>query len=169
MATEKFNEEVTQEAEMVDQYLTFSIDEEFFGIDILRVREIKGWGSVREVPNTPDYLKGVINLRGLMVPIIDLRLRFGVGEVEYTPTTVIIVVAIKVNDGEILVGFVVDAVSDVMDIDDDHFRKVPKFGTKIDTRYMAGMAVIDERMIILLDIDQVLQDDELQALEELDV
>jgi purine-binding chemotaxis protein CheW len=159
-------EEKNQADDTLHQYLTFTIENDLYGIDILRVREIKGWGGVREVPNTPDYLKGVINLRGLMVPVVDLRLRFGMEQIEYTPVTVIIVLAVNTDEGEMMVGFVVDAVADVMDVDDQHFRKIPKLGTRIDTRFMKGMAVVDERMVVLLEIDQIMHEEELKDLHE---
>ncbi|THB66010.1 MAG: purine-binding chemotaxis protein CheW [Gammaproteobacteria bacterium] len=153
-------------SEVIDQYLTFVIDEELYGIDILKIREIKGWEGVREVPNTPDFMKGVINLRGTMVPVVDMRLRFGMKEVEYVPTTVVIVVSVELEGKEIIVAFVVDAVSDVMDISQNDFRDVPTFGCKIEARYMSGMAVIDEKTIILLNADEILEEHELDELDK---
>lgn len=151
--------------EVLEQYLTFEIDDEIYGIDILKIREIKGWEGVREVPNTPDFMKGVINLRGIMVPVIDMRLRFGMQQVEYTPTTVVIVVSVMDEEKEILIAFVVDAVSDVMDISTDNYRDIPTFGCKIDARYMSGMAVIDDKTIILLNVDKVMEEREMLVLE----
>lgn len=153
-------------SEVIDQYLTFVIDEELYGIDILKIREIKGWEGVREVPNTPDFMRGVINLRGTMVPVVDMRLRFGMKEVEYVPTTVVIVVSVELEGKEIIVAFVVDAVSDVMDISQNDFRDVPTFGCKIEARYMSGMAVIDEKTIILLNADEILEEHELDELDK---
>ncbi len=152
------------QAKAIDQYLTFEIDKEIYGIDILKIREIRGWGAVREVPNTPDYMKGVINLRGTMIPVVDMRLRFGMKEVEYTPITVVIVVSIVFNNKEILVAFVVDAVSDVIDIGRDDFRAVPTFGCKIEARYMTGMAIVNEKTIILLNTDEVMEEHEFEEL-----
>ncbi len=152
--------------QVLEQYLTFEIDGEVYGIDILKIREIKGWEGVRDVPNTPDFMKGVINLRGIMVPVVDMRLRFGMKQVEYTPTTVVIVVSVMSNDKEILIAFVVDAVSDVMDISDDNYRDIPTFGCKIDARYMTGMAVVEDKTIILLNVDKIMQDEEMDVLRE---
>ncbi len=152
--------------QVLEQYLTFEIDGEVYGIDILKIREIKGWEGVRDVPNTPDFMKGVINLRGIMVPVVDMRLRFGMKQVEYTPTTVVIVVSVMSNEKEILIAFVVDAVSDVMDISDDNYRDIPTFGCKIDARYMTGMAVVEDKTIILLNVDKIMQDEEMDVLRE---
>ncbi len=160
------NAEDVSVEKQIEQYLTFEVDKEIYGIHILKIREIKGWEGVREVPNTPDFMKGVINLRGIMVPVIDMRLRFGMNDVEYTPTTVVIVVSVKVDEEEILIAFVVDAVSDVIDISEDNYRDIPTFGCKIDARYMTGMAVVDDKTIILLDVDNVMQDEELEIIRE---
>ncbi len=159
------SEENVTEQEL-EQFLTFIVDNEIYGIHILKIREIKGWEGVREVPNTPDFMKGVINLRGIMVPVVDMRLRFGMTEVEYTPTTVVIVVSVMVDGDEILIAFVVDAVSDVIDISEENHREIPTFGCKIDARYMTGMAVVEDKTIILLDVDNIMQDDELEIIKE---
>ena len=150
----------------LEQYLTFEVDKEIYGIHILKIREIKGWEGVREVPNTPAFMKGVINLRGIMVPVVDMRLRFGMSEVACTPTTVVIVVSVLVDEEEILIAFVVDAVSDVIDISEENYRDIPTFGCKIDSRYMTGMAVVEDKTIILLNVDKIMQDDELEFIKE---
>lgn len=150
-----------------NQYLTFMLGDEAYGVDILRVQEIRGWNEVRDIPNTPDYVKGVLNLRGTIVPIVDLRLRFQQEEIEYTPTTVIIVLAVEVEDGQRVVGAVVDGVSDVLDAMPEVIKSSPDFGAKINTRFIHGMVVDGERMVILLDTDKLLDPSEMAALEGL--
>ena len=149
------------------QFLSFTLGVEDYGVNILRVQEIRGWEEVREIPNTPDYIKGVLNLRSTVVPIIDLRIRFGLDKVEYLPTTVIIVLSVEKEDGTHVMGVVVDAVSDVLHIDPDDIKDAPNFGAKINTKYMKGMVMVDERMVILLDADKLLDQDELSALENM--
>ena len=139
-----------------DQYLTFMLDGEEYGVDILRVQEIKGWDSVTPIPNTPQYIKGVINLRGTIVPIFDLRERFALEPVPYGPTTVVIVLKVKNDEGTRTMGIVVDAVSEVYNINEDELKASPDFGAAISTDFVQGLATIDEKMIIVLDIDDLL-------------
>lgn len=147
-----------------DQYLTFILADEEYGVDILRVQEIKGWDSATEIPNTPDYIRGVINLRGTIVPVVDMRARFGMEGVEYTATTVVIVLKVFGKDNnERTMGFVVDAVSDVYDITNNELKPPPDFGNIVDTEFIKGMATIDEKMIILLDIDRLVDSDALDS------
>lgn len=159
------NAETSQEIEMnthleinSDQFLTFVLAGEEYGVDILRVQEIKGWNASTEIPNTPEYVQGVINLRGTIVPIIDLRTRFDLGKIEYNKTTVVIVLKVKSNnsDKEKTMGFVVDAVSDVYDITRDQFKEAPDFGGAVSAEFVKGLATIDEKMLILLDIDHLI-------------
>ncbi len=138
-----------------EQYLTFILGVEEYGVDILRVQEIKGWDTATEIPNTPDYIQGVMNLRGIIVPIIDLRKRFDLEKVEYGKTTVVIVLKVKTNDKERTMGFVVDAVSDVYDVSDEQLKPPPDFGCKVGTEFLKGLATINEKMLILLDIDHL--------------
>lgn len=138
-----------------DQFLTFMLAGEEYGIDILRVQEIKGLDSVTEIPNTPTFVLGVINLRGTVIPVIDLRLRFGMDSLEYTHLTVVIVVRVNHNDKEFTLGFVVDTVSDVYNIESEAISIAPDFGAQVDTSFIAGIATIDEKMVIVLDVDQV--------------
>ncbi|MBL4827755.1 MAG: purine-binding chemotaxis protein CheW [Spongiibacteraceae bacterium] len=146
------------------EYLTFILDGEEFGVEILRVQEIKVWTPVTEIPNTPNYLKGVINLRGKIVPIVDLRQRFLRTQLEYSATTVVIVLK-TISDGhEIVVGIVVDAVSDVYKMEEKDIKSSPNFGSKIDSRFIQGMATISEKIIILLDTDKLLDVEELYSL-----
>ena len=137
------------------QFLTFMLAEEEYGVDILRVQEIKGWDKTTPIPNTPPYIKGVINLRGAIVPIIDLRQRFGMDAIPYGPTTVVIVLKVAGEDRERTMGIVVDAVSDVYNISTDEMKPAPDFGG-IDVEFVKGLATVDEQMVIILDIDKLL-------------
>jgi len=150
------------------QYLSFNLGGEDYGVDILRVQEIRGWEELRLLPDTPDYVKGVLDLRGTIVPIIDLRIRMNMSNVEYHPTTVIIVLSVNKDNGEKqLVGAVVDAVSDVLNVSEKDIRKAPEIGTKVNDRYMRGMVSLDERMVVLLDVDQLFKANELGLLDNL--
>jgi len=158
-------------AEMQDeQFLTFELAGDAYGIEILKVQEIRGWEAVRKIPNTPDYVKGALNLRGSIVPIIDLRVRFNMEQVEYTPMTVVIVLCIQTRAADLTVmGIVADAVSDVLDIKPADIKATPNLGSKIDTRYIRGMYVGKKNMVMLLDVDKLLNPDEFTALTELSV
>jgi purine-binding chemotaxis protein CheW len=150
------------------QYLTFNLGGEDYGVDILRVQEIRGWEELRPLPDTPDYVKGVLDLRGTIVPIIDLRIRMNMTDVQYQPTTVIIVLSVeKQGEESQLVGAVVDAVSDVLDVSDKEIKKAPEIGSKINDRYMRGMVSRGERMVVLLDVDKLFRANELGLLENL--
>jgi len=151
----------------IQQYLTFQLADESYGIEILRVQEIRGWSPVRKIPNTPSYIKGALNLRGAIVPIIDLRERFGMETIEYTPITVVIVLNIECRGEKIVMGIVADSVSDVLDVNMSEVRAAPNLGTKIDTRYMRGMFVSKKGMIMLLDIDRLLDPEEFDIIERL--
>ncbi len=138
-----------------DQFLTFMLAGEEYGIDILRVQEIKGLDSVTEIPNTPEYVLGVINLRGNVIPVIDLRMRFGIECQEYNRTTVVIVVRVRKEERELTLGIVVDNVTDVYNIDPERIDAAPEFGAQVDTSFVAGIAGVDDGMVILLDVDKV--------------
>lgn len=146
----------TDLAGSTDQYLTFMLGEEEFGVDILRVQEIKGWEQATAIPNTPDYIRGVMNLRGTVVPIIDLRRRFELESAEYTATTVVIVLKVEGEHSTRTMGFVVDAVSEVYNVNADNLQPAPDFGTRVDTQFIRGLAVVEEKMIILLDFDRLI-------------
>ncbi len=150
------------------ELLTFFMAGEEYGVDILRVQEIKGWDSVTNIPNTPEYIRGVINIRGSIVPIIDMRLRFKLEKKEYNETTVVIVLNV-VNDGKSdrTMGVVVDAVSDVYNIPLENVKASPDFGTAVDTEFVTGLATIDEKMIIVLNIDHMLNAAELAVVDKL--
>ncbi len=148
------------------QYLSFSLGGEDYGVDILRVIEIRGWEEVRPLPDTPEYIKGVLDLRGAIVPVIDLRLRFELKTVEYTSTTVLIIVAVESGEKSFLRGIVVDSVSDVLDVEATSVKPAPKLGCAISNRYIAGMITLGERMVVLLDVDKLFGSDELENLED---
>lgn len=145
-----------------DQYLTFIMANEEYGVDILRVQEIRGWDNVTPIPNTPKYIKGVINLRGTIVPIIDLRERFGMQSVEYGPTTVVIVLKVIKEDIERIMGIVVDAVSDVYNIESSDIKPAPDFGSVVSIEFVSGLVSIQDKMLIILDIDHLLNSGDLK-------
>ena len=148
------------------KYLTFSLAGEEYGIAILKVKEIIGMMSITSVPQTPEFVKGVINLRGKVIPVVDLRLKFGMEETEYTERTCIIVVEIVGQAGTVLMGIVVDSVSEVLNIIGEEIEDTPSFGTKLNTEYILGMAKMEGGVKILLDIDRVLSTEEIIALEK---
>ena len=137
------------------QYLTFRLGEEEYGVEILKVQEIKGYTAITPVPNTPAYLKGVMNLRGTIVPVVDLRAKFGMEAAEYTAFTVIIVLTV----GTKVMGLIVDAVSDVLNIQKTDIQATPDFGAQVDARFISGMAKAGDKLVVLLDIDRVLGGD----------
>ena len=163
---EKIDQAVKAMADKEGKYLTFTLAKEEYGIGILKIKEIIGMLPITSVPQTPEFVKGVINLRGKVIPVMDLRLRFGMMSIDYTERTCIIVVEIAGQTGTILVGTVVDAVSEVLNIKGDDIEKTPSFGTKLNTDYILGMAKMEGGVKILLDIDQVLSSDELSMLSE---
>jgi purine-binding chemotaxis protein CheW len=146
------------------KYLTFKLAKEEFAIQVLKVREIMGVQDITSVPHTPVYVKGVINLRGKVIPVLDLRLKFGLPEVAYDRRTCIIVVQIQSPAGSLLTGIVVDSVSEVVNIAAAEIEDTPDFGEGIETPYLLGMAKIKDKVKILLDIDCVLSTQELQGL-----
>jgi purine-binding chemotaxis protein CheW len=163
---EKMDQAVKAMADKEGKYLTFTLAEEEYGIGILKIKEIIGMLPITSVPQTPDFVKGVINLRGKVIPVMDLRLRFGMPSIDYTERTCIIVVEIAGSTGTVLIGIVVDAVSEVLNIKGDDIEKTPTFGTKLNTDYILGMAKMEGGVKILLHIDRVLSNDELSQLSE---
>jgi purine-binding chemotaxis protein CheW len=145
------------------QFLSFILAGEHYGVDILRVQEIKGWTPVTRVPQTSKHMKGVLNLRGTVVPIVDMRMRFSLEEVEYTPLTVVIVMSVKNESGERLVGIVVDAVSDVLNVSTDDIKPTPDFGDTVSTEFINGLASVEDKMIMLLDVDKLFNANELPS------
>lgn len=167
-----------QEAQVMDKaikamtiktgkYLTFTLEKEEYGIGILKVKEIIGMMPITSVPRTPDFVKGVINLRGKVIPVMDLRLKFDMGEIPYTDRTCIIVVEIDTNSETVLIGIVVDAVSEVLNIQEEDIEETPAFGRKLNTEYILGMAKIDGKVKILLNIDRVLSIEEIENLDDI--
>jgi purine-binding chemotaxis protein CheW len=151
---------------VTNKYLTFVLATEEYAVDILRVQEIKGWNKITTIPNTPHYICGVINLRGTIVPIIDLRLRFNLERLEYGPMTVVVVVRVIANNGkERTMGIVVDAVSDVYDVSEMDIKPPPDFGSLISTEFIKGLTTVDDKMVIVLDIDRLLNSNELAIVE----
>ncbi|MGE8280680.1 MAG: chemotaxis protein CheW [Stenotrophomonas sp.] len=134
------------------EYLSFTLGNEHYGVDILKVQEIRGYDSVTRVPDAPDYIKGVINLRGTIVPVIDLRLKLRLDEARYDAFTVMIVLNVE----DRVVGIVVDSVSDVIPLAAEQIRPTPEFGAAVDTRFISGIGTQDDRMLILLDIETLL-------------
>lgn len=151
----------------VEQFLSFELAGEAYGVEILKVQEIRGWEPVRDIPNTPGYIKGALNLRGSIVPIIDLRERFGMEKTDYSPVTVVIVLCVESSQGSNVMGIVADAVSDVLDIKMADIKDSPRLGSKIDTRYMRGMYVGKKQMVMLLDTDKLLDSEEFEGINDL--
>ena len=164
LKTEQAIEENSKD-ESSSQYLTFMLGNEYYGVDILRVQEIKGWTPVTTIPNTPNYIKGVLNLRGTIVPIIDLRTKFNLENIEYTALTVIIVLSIQSSQRNHVAGVVVDSVSDVLNVSPVDIKPTPELGSEINTDFILGMATTDNQMAMLLDIDKMMSLDELTILD----
>jgi purine-binding chemotaxis protein CheW len=139
------------------QYLSFTLANEEYGVDILRVQEIRSWEPVSRIPNVPHYEKGVVNLRGSIVPIIDLREKLGIKATEYTPLTVVVVLQTSDEKRTRTMGVVVDSVSDVITLDKTKIQETPDFGTKMNNEFINGLVSLNERMVILLDVDKLLK------------
>ena len=151
-------DEIASETDAGDaaaQYLTFFLAGEEYGVEILRVQEIKGWDSATPIPNTPEHVLGVLNLRGAIVPIIDMRKRFDLESVPYGPTTVVIVVKIVNENQARTVGLVVDAVSEVYKLEAGEIQTAPDMGGNISTEFVRGLATVEDKMLILLEIDEL--------------
>lgn len=144
------------------QYLSFALGNEAYAIDILKVQEIRGYEAVTPIANTPAYIKGVTNLRGNIVPIVDLRLKFNVGEASYNEFTVVIIL----NLGARVVGIVVDGVSDVVLLKGGDIRPAPQFSSVFDTRYVSGLAMVGEQMLIVVDIEQLIRSSDLMLFDD---
>ena len=164
--TETINQAVKAITEKEGKYLTFSMAEEEYGIGILKIREIIGMMPITSVPRTPEFVKGVINLRGKVIPVVDLRLRFEMESIDYTERTCIIVVEITGSAGTVQIGIVVDSVSEVLNVNGNDIEETPTFGTKLNTDYILGMAKMEGGIKILLDIDCVLSEQEISTIEK---
>ena len=143
------------------ELLVFTLGDEEYGIDILKVQEIRGYDQVTRIANTPEFIKGVTNLRGVIVPIVDLRVKFSQGDVDYDDNTVVIVL----NLGQRVVGIVVDGVSDVLSLTADQIRPAPEFAVTLSTEYLTGLGALGERMLILVNIEKLLNSDEMALLD----
>ncbi|MBK4738911.1 chemotaxis protein CheW [Noviherbaspirillum pedocola] len=145
------------------EFLTFRLGAEEYGIHILKVQELRAYENVTRIANAPDFIKGVMNLRGIIVPIADMRVRFNSGAATYDSSTVVIVL----NIGNRVVGMVVDSVSDVVTLTEEQVRPAPELGTVVDTDHLIGLGVVDERMLILIDIEQMLSASDMGLLERI--
>lgn len=150
------------EGSFAQEYLTFTLGPEEYAIDILKVQEIRGYEQPTTIANVPSFIKGVINLRGTIVPIVDLRIKFGVGVAEYTPFTVVIIL----NIGSRVVGIVVDGVSDVTSLRSDQIRPAPEFAATVSTHYIDGLGTLGERMLIVVDIVKLMLSSEMALVDE---
>jgi purine-binding chemotaxis protein CheW len=148
-----------------DQYLTFSLAGEEYGVDILAVQEVKVWTRVTVLPNTPGYIKGVLNLRGVIVPIVDLRSRFQMPAVDYSATTVIVILKLRIDNQDRIIGLVVDAVSDVLDIPRSAQKPVDSFEVNSRSEAITGIATINNKLVIMLDTEKLLDSSDLQTVD----
>lgn len=145
------------------EFLAFRLGEEEYGIDIQKVQELRGYDAVTRIANAPDFIKGVINLRGIIVPIIDMRIKFNLGMPTYDPFTVVIILNVA---GRVL-GMVVDSVSDVITLASEQIKPAPEMGAALDTDYLIGLGTLDQRMLILVDIDRLMSSDEMGLIEKI--
>jgi len=152
-------------AEDTIQYLTFKLEDEVFATDIAQVREVLEYSQVTKVPRTPEYMRGVINLRGHVVPVLDLKLRFGMKMTETTVNTCIIIVEIHMNGEMTIIGALADSVQEVIDMEPSTIQPAPKIGTKLNTDFIKGMGKRDEKFVIILDIERIFSTDELAAVQ----
>lgn len=146
------------------QYLTFKLADEVFALDVAKVREILELTNITKVPQTPDFMRGVINLRGSVVPVIDMRLKFGMSATEQTVNTCIIVVEITMDGDTTVLGALADSVQEVVEMEPEGIEPAPHIGTKLDTDFIKGMGKVDSRFVMILDIDKVFSSDELTDL-----
>lgn len=147
--------------DMPNEFLTFTLGDEEYGVDILKVQEIRGYDTVTKVPNAPAFIKGVINLRGTIVPVVDLRLKFSLGRAEYNEFTVMIIL----NVARRVVGMVVDGVSDVMQLTPEQIRPAPEFGSGVNTRFITGIGALEQRMLILMDIEKLMSSEDMALMD----
>ncbi len=155
-----------QELLETNQFLAFNLESEIFAFDISKVREVLEFDSVTKVPQTPDMMKGVINLRGSVVPVIDMRIKFGMGEIEKTVNTVIIIIEIIIDEETTMIGALVDSVKEVMDLDSEHIEPPPSIGTKLNTDFIRGMGKQNDEFIIILDIENIFSAEEISMVQQ---
>ncbi len=146
------------------QYLTFKLSDEVFALDVAKVREILELTTITKVPQTPDFMCGVINLRGSVVPVIDMRLKFGISKTEQTVNTCIIVVEVDLDGDVIVVGALADSVQEVIEMEPENIEPAPQIGTRLNTEFIKGMGKIDNRFVMILDIDRIFSSQELSDL-----
>ena len=151
--------------QLTDQYLAFKLDNDLFAVDVGKAREILDFVEVTRVPQTPDYMLGVINLRGSVVPVINLRRKFGMAEVERTVDTCIIVLEVEVKDAPVVIGIVADAVQEVLDLNAEQIEPPPRLGTRLNTEFIQGMGNLDGQFVIILNIDRVFSVEELAIID----
>lgn len=149
------------------KYLTFRLDNEEYGLEILKVREIIGLMDITSVPKTPEYVRGIINLRGTVIPVLDLKKKFDMGATEDTEETCVIVVEVALGDQKVMMGTIVDAVSEVLEIKEDEIEDAPAFGTNVNTQFILGIGKVKDEVKILLDIDEVLTANDMTMLDDL--
>ncbi|WP_026840672.1 chemotaxis protein CheW [Citrifermentans bremense] len=150
------------------QYLTFKLEDELFALDIGKVREVLDFTTITKVPQTPDYMRGVINLRGSVVPVVDLRLKFGMVTAEQTVNTCVIIVEVELEGERVVMGAMADAVQEVLDLEPDQIEPPPRIGTKLNTDFIKGMGKHNDQFIIILDIDKVFTSSELELVREVE-
>jgi purine-binding chemotaxis protein CheW len=155
------NESAAGNTVIGSEFLTFTLGNEEYGMNILKVQEIRGYDAVTTIANTPEFIKGVVNLRGTIVPIVDLRIKFHLGTVDYNELTVVIIL----NLGHRVVGIVVDGVSDVLSLTPEQIRPAPDFTGGLDTHYIMGLGTVDERMLILVDIEKLMNSNEIALMD----
>lgn len=148
------------------QYLTFKLNDEVFGVDVAQVREILDYVKITKVPQTPDFMCGVINLRGSVVPVVDMNMKFGMVKTERTVNTCIVVVEVVLNDEKTILGALVDSVQEVFEIEPENIEPAPKIGTKLKTEFIKGMGKRDDKFIIILNIDKVFTSEELEMVHD---
>ena len=152
----------TTGAENGNEFLAFTLGKEEYGIDILKVQEIRGYEAVTRIANAPEFVKGVVNLRGIIVPIIDMRIKFNLGTPTYDQFTVVVIL----NINNRVVGMVVDSVSDVITLTPEQIKPAPEMGGAVDTNYLVGLGTVDERMLILVDIDRLMSSNEMGLIQQ---
>jgi purine-binding chemotaxis protein CheW len=145
------------------EYLAFTLGSEEYGIDILKVQEIRGYEAVTRIANAPEFIKGVINLRGIIIPVVDMRIKFQLGTPTYDQFTVVIIL----NIGGRIMGMVVDSVSDVTTLSPDQIKPAPEMGTAFNSEYLMGLGTVDERMLILIDIDRLMSSSEMGLIDRM--
>lgn len=148
------------------QYLTFRLNEEIFGVDVVQVREILDYIRITKVPQTPDFMCGVINLRGSVVPVIDMRMKFGMEKTEITVNTCIVVMEVNLEGETTIIGALVDSVQEVFELESRDIEPAPKIGTKLNIEFIKGMGKRDDKFLILLNIDKVFSSDELEMVKD---